>query len=163
MPSVNILSDLAIGALIATPKPIPDGLHPLTKHMAARNQSARVHFDIDCATGERFVIAVRQNEINPLNFSVILGYRVPGFNTIFRLRRYNGKHTHSNPIERSGPFRDFHIHTATERYQKLGAREDHFAEIDTRFHNLDSAIQCLLVDNGFEKKHTPLPLFDGED
>jgi hypothetical protein len=162
MPPINILSDLAIGALIATPKPIPDGIHPLTKHMAVRNRSARVQFDVDCTTGERFVIVIRQNEINPLNFSVILGYRVPGFNTIFRLRRYNGKHTHSNPIERNA-LRDFHRHTATERYQRLGGREDHFAEVDARFHNVDSAIQCLLEDNGFEKTYAPLPLFDGED
>lgn len=163
MPPLNILSDVAIGALIMASKPIPDGLHPLTNKMASRNQSARVDFDVDCATGERFVIFIRQNEINPLSFSVILGYRMPGFNRIFRLRRYNGKHTHSNPIEKAGDFRNFHRHTATERYQQLGAKEDHFAELDTRFHSVEGAIQCLLQDNGFEKKHVPLPLFDGED
>lgn len=163
MPPVNILSDLVIGVPIAAPKPIPDGLYPLAKKLASRNQSGRVDFDVDCATGERFVVIIRQNEINPLSFSVILGYRMPGFNRIFRLRRYNGKHTHSNPLEKSGAFRDFHRHTATERYQKLGAKEDHFAEIDTRFHSVDGAIQCLLEDNGFEKAHVPLPLFDGEE
>ena len=88
---------------------------------------------------------------------------MPGLSTVFRLRRYNGKHTHSNPIEKSGEFREFHRHTATERYQQLGAKEDHFAEVDTRFHNVDGAIQCLLEDNAFEKKHIPLPLFDGKD
>lgn len=106
------------------------------------------------------MVIVRQSEINPLAFSVILGYRMPGISRIFRLRRYNGKHSHSNPIEKSGIFRDFHRHTATERYQQLGAKEDHYAEVDARFHDIGSAIQCLITDNGFEKKHTPLPLFD---
>jgi hypothetical protein len=163
MPSISILTDDAIDTLLKARKPIPDGLYPLTKKMASRNQNSRAEFDVDCNTGERFVIAIRQNEINPLNFSVILGYRMPGLSTVFRLRRYNGKHTHSNPIEKIGQFREFHRHTATERYQKLGAKEDHFAEIDTRFHNVDGAIQCLLEDNAFEKKHIPLPLFDGKD
>ncbi len=163
MSSINILSDDVIDALLKARKPIPDGLYPFTKKMSTRNQNSRVEFDVDCNTGERFVIAIRQNEINPLNFSVILGYRMPGLNTIFRLRRYNGKHTHSNPIEKSGRFRDFHRHTATERYQKLGAKEDHFAEIDKRFHGIDSAIKCLLEDNAFVKEDPALPLFDGKD
>src|SRR6266404_6651894 len=159
MPPVNILTDSAIAALIAARKPIPEGLHPLTKRMVTRNRSARVEFDVDGATGEHFVIAIRQNELNPLNFSVILGYQMPGLNTIFRLRRYNGKHSHSNPIERGGLIRDFHIHTATERYQNLGAKEEHFAEIDNRYHNLEGAIKCLLDDCGFHRAEPPLPLF----
>ncbi len=97
MPPVNTLSDLAIGVLIAVPKPIPDGLYPLTKKLISRNQSGRVDFDVDCATGERFVVFIRQAEINPLAFSVILGYRMPGLNRIFRLRRYNGKHKPFKP------------------------------------------------------------------
>lgn len=161
MPQINILSDETINVLIGVPKPIPEGLYPLTRRQTSRNGSRRVEFDVDCITGEHFVIALRQNEINPLSFSVILGYRMPGFNTIFRLRRYNGKHRHSNPIEDNGLFRDFHKHTATERYQKLGAREDHYAEIDMRFHNLESAIKCLLDDCGFVQEEKHYPLFEG--
>lgn len=159
MPPVNILTDEAIAALIRLPKPIPDGLYPLTKKLVSRNRSNRTDFDIDCVTGDRFVIAIRQNEINPLAFSVILGYRMPGLTTIFRLCRYNGKHEHSNPIEKTA-LRDFHRHIATERYQRIGAREEHFAIVDSRFHNIDEAIKCLVDDCGFQRKMASLPLFD---
>ena len=55
--------------------------------------------------------------------------RVPQSNRVFRLRRYNGKsHEHTNPIEKE-IFYDFHIHTATERYQVLeNKKEDTYAE-----------------------------------
>ena len=66
-------------------------------------------------------------------------------------------------LEGGGLFRDFHNHTATERYQRLGAREEHFAEIDSRYHNLDGAIKCLLDDCGFQAEEPPLPLFDPLD
>jgi len=68
------------------------------------------------------------------------------------LRRYNGPHEHTNSIEGT-TLNDFHFHTATERYQKLGAKEDSFAEVTSRHWNLDSAIKCLLEDCGFD----PLP------
>src|ERR1035441_8031650 len=87
MPLVNILTDEAIQDLIKIRKPIPEGLYPLTKRMVSRNRSNRTEFDVDCVTGERFVVMIRLNEINPLSFSVILGYRMPGLTTIFRLRR----------------------------------------------------------------------------
>lgn len=79
-------------------------------------------------------------------------HRKTGFNTLFRLRRYNGPHEHTNSIEGT-TLNDFHFHTATERYQKLGAKEDSFAEVTSRHWNLDSAIKCLLEDCGFD----PLP------
>jgi hypothetical protein len=157
MPNINILTDEAIAALIRVRKTIPKGLYPLTRRQVVRNRSVRVDFDIDCPTGDRFVVAIRQSEINPLNFSVILGYQMPGLNTIFRLRRYNGKHQHSSPIEKSGRFREFHKHTATERYQTLGAKEEHFAEIESRYHSLDGAIKCLIEDCGFQDEDEPVP------
>jgi len=85
--------------------------------------------------------------IDGLNFSTILMHRRPGLNTLFRLRRYNGPHEHTNSIEGS-TLNDFHVHKATERYQKLG-KEDSFAEVTSRHWNLDSAIRCLLDDCGF--------------
>src|SRR5205809_1525066 len=115
-----ILRDEQIQELISEAKAIPDGLCPLGKTIE-RNQHRRKEFDITCASGHRFMIAIRQSMLNMLDFSVILGYRNPGFNTIFRLRRYNGKsHYHTNTIENQ-TFRDFHIHTATERYQIIGS------------------------------------------
>lgn len=145
----NILSDAVIQELIVEAKTIPDGLRPLTKQID-RNLHRRREFEIVGAEGSSFVLATRQNTLNALDFSVILGYRMPGFNTVFRLRRYNGKsHQHTNTIENE-TFRDFHIHTATERYQrKGGSKEDHFATVDHRYYDLESAIKCLLSDCGF--------------
>ena len=145
---INILSDAAIQELIVEAKSIPDGLRPLTKQID-RNLHRRREFEIIGAEGSTFVLATRQNALNTLDFSVILGYRMPGFNTVFRLRRYNGKsHEHTNTIENE-TFRDFHVHTATERYQRRGgSKEDHFAIVDRRYYDLESAIKCLITDCG---------------
>jgi hypothetical protein len=94
------------------------------------------------------MVKLRQSAINPANFSVILVYKMPGLYTVFRLRRHNGKHFHTNVIE-GNDFHDFHVHTATERYQKKGLNEDYFAEVSTRHHDLQSAIECLISDCGF--------------
>ncbi len=68
---------------------------------------------------------------------------------VIRLRRYNGKsHRHSNPLEQE-VFYDFHIHTATERYQLSGNREDTYAQTSGRYASLEEAIDCLLQDCGF--------------
>ena len=100
------------------------------------------------------MIAVRQAVPNPLNFSVILMHRIPGYNTLFRLRRYNGRHGgHTNEIERNKIGDECHIHTATERYQKLGADEEGFAVETTRYSDVNGAVRCLLEDCGF----TPPP------
>lgn len=159
--TLNILSDDAIITLIQEAKIIPVGLFPLTKKQSERNQHRRAEYEVVSPSGNSFVIATRQSEINTLDFSVILGYKMPGFNTIFRLRRYNGKsHYHTNTIEKQ-TFRDFHRHTATERYQRFGPKEDHFAEIDTRYWNMESAIDCLLKDCGFRSPIEDAPLFTG--
>jgi len=153
------LTDAQIQELISEAKAIPAGLSPLAKTIE-RNQHSRKDFEIVCPSGNCFVIATRQSMLDALNFSAILGFRNPGFNSVFRLRRYNGKHYHTNPIE-GERFHDFHVHTATERYQRIGSREDHFAQIDKRYFNLESAIQCLLDDCGFRSTIQDAPLFTG--
>ncbi len=156
-----LLTDEQILDLISEQKTIPSGLIPLGK-LIERNQHRRKEFDITGASGSNFMLAVRQSMLNTLDFSVILGYRNPGFNTIFRLRRYNGKsHYHTNTLERQ-TFRDFHIHVATERYQKIGSKEDHFAQIDKRYYDLESAVKCLLADCGFRSPMEESPLFIGQ-
>jgi hypothetical protein len=157
-----ILSDSEVYALIIEAKAIPDGLCPLTRQIE-RNHHRRREFEVTGGAGSSFVLSTRQSTLNTLDFSVILGYKMPGINTIFRLRRYNGKsHYHTNAIEGNG-FRDFHKHTATERYQKRGGlKEDHFAEIDKRYWDLESAVRCLLEDCGFQSPIEDSPLFSGK-
>jgi hypothetical protein len=96
--------------------------------------------------------------VNPLDFSAILGYRLPGSYTIFRLRRYNGRHHHTNVLEGEHIY-DFHVHMATERYQRPGFKEDHFAQVTNRHYNLESAIRCLLDECGFRSQLEDSPLF----
>jgi hypothetical protein len=134
---MTILSDAQIAALIAEQKNIPGGLFPI-RQMTERSHHKRKNFDVETtAAGNEFVISVRQSSLNANDFSVILGYRIPGSFTVFRLRRYNGNsHQHTNILEKQ-ILEGFHVHTATERYQRLGgAKEDHFAETTERYYGL---------------------------
>ena len=100
--------------------------------------------------GSEFQIIVRQSIINALDFSIILAYSIPKSSVLFRLRRYNGRsHEHTNRVE-GITFYDFHIHTATERYQEAGYTEEHYAEPTDRYADLSGAIQCLIQDCAFE-------------
>jgi hypothetical protein len=145
---IFLLTDAEIATLIHEPKNTPSNLFPLTK-LVERDKHKRRDYGVTSPSGNEFVIAVRQSTLDVLNFSAILGYKMPGYNTVFRLRRYNGKHEHTNAIERT-KLDDFHIHTATERYQKRGLREDFFAEVTSNHWNLDSALRCLLEDCAFD-------------
>ena len=105
--------------------------------------------DVTGADGNSFRLILRQSMFNHLDFSVILGVFPKESNELFRLRRYNGKsHEHSNKLEEQ-KFYDFHIHTATERYQELGKEEDAYAEQTERYSDFQSAIDCMLSDCGF--------------
>ena len=122
--------------------------------MPKRGHNER-HLDIPGAAGSEFRLILRQNQINQLDFSVILAVRVPRSNQLFRLRRYNGRsHEHTNQIE-SVTFHDFHIHFATERYQELGAREDAYAEPTDRFGDFRGALQCLTEDANLKAPPEP--------
>jgi hypothetical protein len=157
---LNIITDAAIDAFLREKKPLPNGLRPHTK-MIERNHSWRQEYPVTGELGTEFVIALRLSTLNVMDFSVILGYQVPGVNTIFRLRRYNGRsHWHTNTIENTH-FRDFHIHTATERYQRRGAKEEHFAQIDKRYSTIDGAIDCLIEDCNFDAPMMNRNLFEG--
>ena len=158
---MHILSDEQISALISERKAIPNGLCPLEK-MSIRNLHKRKDFEFAGDSGSNFTIAVRQSTLNMMDFSVILGYKLPGLFTIFRLRRYNGKsHHHSNTLEGDSIY-DFHIHVATQRYQMAGFKEEHYAAATHRYYDLNSAIQCLLDDCGFRAPIEESPLFSGK-
>ena len=97
-----------------------------------------------------FRLILRQSSINPLDFSIILAYRLPKSNQLFRLRRYNGKsHEHTNIIE-GEKFYSFHIHQATLRYQESGTNADGYAEPTDRFSEFTQALSCMLKDCGFK-------------
>jgi hypothetical protein len=94
-----------------------------------------------------FIIKIRVSNENPLDFSVILGYSPPNSTKLFLLRRYNGKsHEHRNKLEDDDRFYDFHIHKATERYQREGTKEEYFAKVTDRYSTIQEALNCLIAD-----------------
>ncbi len=146
-----IYSDAEIAALVAERKSLPANWRTQLQSRPKRGHHESELVVIGVAHSE-FHVILRRSRFNSLDFSVILGVRVPRLNRIFRLRRYNGKsHEHTNRIEQQ-TFYDFHIHIATERYQELGnrePREDAYAEITTRYSDATGALDCLLSDAAF--------------
>ena len=77
----------------------------------------------------------------------------------YRLIRYNGKHSsrHTNRWEkdrgragwRIGPA--FHIHRATERYQRDGYRIDGYAEVTADYTDFGSALDAFIDACGFRR------------
>lgn len=125
-----------------------------------RGGHQRADVDVEGDNGHQFTVKLRRNRINALDFSVILGMTIPNTNVFFRLRRYNGKHWHWNKIERDR-FRDFHIHTATQRYQERGFKEDGYAQPTSRYSSFGTALQCLISDGSFYGGNASQPsLFD---
>ena len=153
-------SDAEIRAFLQEKKPLPNDYRSKIRLRDKRGHKEQ-ELDIPGANGNQFRIIFRQSNFNPLDFSNILAYCPSGSNQLFRLRRYNGKsHEHTNMIE-SVKFYDYHIHTATERYQELGMREDTYAEPSNRFYDLNTAITCMLSDCGFDVPEDPqLKLFE---
>jgi hypothetical protein len=151
---VDFLTDQQIGQLLAERKPLPTDWRRRLTPKPKRGHS-EVELEVVGADGSEFRVLLRRSNFNPLDFSVILAYRLPGSSQVLRLKRYNGKsHEHRNPLE-DQRFYDFHVHTATERYQSTGNREDSFAEPTDRYADLESATQCLLQECGFDVPDDP--------
>jgi hypothetical protein len=145
----DIFTDREIGALISEKKSLPADYRTRILVRPKRGHKER-EMDLKGESGSEFRLVLRQSISNPLDFSIILAYRPPQSNILFRLRRYNGKsHEHTNIIE-GGAFYDYHIHQATERYQQIGAREDSYAQKTDRFSDFQRAVSCLIEDCGFE-------------
>ena len=149
-----IFSDEDIAKLIREKKPLPSDFRARIQTRPRSGHKER-ELDIEGTEGSDFSLILRQSDLNPLDFSIILAYRPPKSNLLFRLRRYNGRsHEHTNTIE-GDKFYDFHIHEATERYQEMGAREDTYAKATDRFADFHQAISCMLKDCGFEVAQDP--------
>lgn len=156
------LGEEDIKRLLSEKKNLPDDYRDRIQTKPKRGHKER-ELDIVGELDSEFRLILRQSEFNPLDFSVILAYRPPKTNQQFRLRRYNGKsHEHTNTLE-GQTFYDFHIHSATERYQDAGLREDWFAEPTGRYADFNGAIQCILKDCGFDVPLNPQGDLFGEE
>lgn len=143
------LTDSEIAALIAEPKPLPDDYQSRMQIKPKRGHKER-ELDFTGENGSDFRLILRQSLFNVLDFSIILSFLAPKTNHLFRLRRYNGRsHEHTNALE-AETFYEFHVHTATERYQlESGGREDTFAEPTDKYSDFQGAIHCMLRDCTF--------------
>jgi hypothetical protein len=142
------LSDAQIAGLVAERKPTVD--HEALDAGQASVGHRRSTITVQGENGSSFRLFVRQLILDPLDFSVILGYDVPSSNRVFRLRRHNGSsHRHTNRLE-SQVVHGFHVHLATERYQLAGLKEDDYAEATTSYGDLAGAIHHMLEAAGFE-------------
>lgn len=141
-------TDDEISSMLTERKPLPADWQTRIRLLSKSTHQER-HLDVRGEHERVFRLILRKSLRDPMDFSVILAVREGASNRFFRLRRYNGKHQHSNSIE-SETFRDFHIHIATERYQRIGAREDHYARPTDRYGDYDKALKCLMKDANFE-------------
>jgi len=147
-------TDQDILSMIQERKPLPENYRTRVQLRDKHGHKER-ELDITGDQGNQYRLILRQSDFNAFDFSIILVVALAKTNQIFRLRRYNGKsHEHTNTIE-SDSFYDFHIHTATERYQEFGAREDAFAEPTNRFSDFHSAVNCMLIDCALELPKSP--------
>ena len=150
MPAVQF-SDAEIEDLIAMPKDLPADYDSRLGRMRTRPYSAKheeAQIEVPLPTGGSFRIMLRRNRLAIRDFSAILDYVPPQRLKVFRLRRYNGFHEHTNKLE-GNSFRTFHIHHATERYQRAGWDEDRYAVETDRYTTLDGALEALLDDCSF--------------
>ncbi len=138
------LNDSEIAALIVEEKRVPADAVDL---FAMKSKKGHKESDllIPRSDGSYFKIILRQNSQDPLDFSAILAFVPVKKNQDFKLRRYNGKHVHGNRLHKS-KFYDFHIHSASEEYQRAGLKEESFAEATNRYSNLAEAFDCLVKD-----------------
>jgi hypothetical protein len=154
-------TDEQIAILVSEVKQLPLGYRSeLLNNMRQEDKHKRSFLKVTGVNGTMYTIHLRQNIINPLNFSAILIHSVPNTSIEFRLRRYNGRsHRHTNKIE-ANAFYDFHIHFATERYQSQNLAEDEYAEVTDRYSDIEGALKCMVHDCGFIiPPGEPLPLF----
>lgn len=148
------LSDQDIIDLINEAKPLPE-TYLVSLKLKPRRGHKKAGLDIDGVDGSKFRIILRQSNEDQFDFSVILGYYLPGTNVLFRLRRYNSRsHEHTNKIEKD-KFFEYHIHKATERYQLSGLDEDEYAETTDGYSDLHDALQCLINECNFILPETP--------
>lgn len=146
------LKNKEIQFLIDEPKPVDCSPESILLGMEAKGGRASSILQNSCKfprqDGEgEWLIYLRSNMENPLDFSCGLGLIPKGRAVTFHLRRYNGKsHEHTNWLEKEPTFYDFHIHEATERYQNSSYKDDHYAKVTDRYAQLDDAFRCLLED-----------------
>lgn len=117
---------------------------------------------VDSRNEHSFKVFVRAHIILKNNFSCGLLWYIPSGETL-TLRRYNGSsHSHKNHLENVRFAENCHIHKAKETYIAAGIKADGFAEETDRYDNVETALQCLILDcniSGFHGLNNQQNLF----
>ena len=141
-------TDDEIAMLIAECKLLSSRQLPLRFRDKRGHREAGI--DIQRDSGGTFRIIIRESRFDPSDFSIILAIQPTQRSGLFRLRRYDGMHEHTNLLESTrrnrDKFYDFHIHTATERYQESAFPDDGYAEATERYNDIDGAFHYLYKD-----------------
>ena len=141
-------TDSEIAMLIAERKLLSRRQLPLILRDKRGHREAII--DVQRDSGGKFCIIIRESRFDSSDFSIILAIQPTQRSGLFRLRRYDGMHEHTNLLESTrsnrDKFYDFHIHTATERYQKSAFPDDGYAEATDRYNDIDGAFHCLRDD-----------------
>jgi hypothetical protein len=148
-----MLTDERIKGLLDEPKPEVDSqeLRRALNSAAVRRCYRRAKARVKGERGSWFVVHLRQNTLDPYDFSVILTF-LPPTGAEINLRRHNGRnHRHRNKLEGTSFTNSFHIHEATERYQEAGHDIDGYARATTDFHDLATALDAMLAAANFAR------------
>lgn len=159
MGSDILIPDTEIQKLIEDVKPVP---YKVINDIKLKAKEDKRHLlwthKIYSESGNTFVLKIRQNTIYQNDFSVILSYEDDG-NNLHILKRYNGIHTHINKIEKN-KIRDFHIHTATGRYQEKGYKLEGYAETTGAYSDWKGALDLMIKDCNFDIGNSRLETFE---
>lgn len=143
---MDVISDERIQEYISEKKIIPKSFNPILKDKNCGH--LQFHGSIIGENGNSFYVGIRENKLNPTDFSVIFGVKING--KIFKLKRYNGDHgEHTNKLNNE-KINGFHIHKATKIYQENGFEEEGYAEKTTRYNEWRTALKVLYKDNNFQ-------------
>lgn len=147
---MTILTDNEIKNLFAEEKILPKD-YP--KRLKTKTKSGQQHEEQELTIqGKKehiFAIIMRKNKIDFLDFSIILRYQDNKTGIWYNLARYNGKHHHTNTLEKES-FHDFHTHIATQKYQEAGLRIDTYAKITKTYKSFNEAVDSFLKDFNFK-------------
>jgi len=147
---MTILTDNEIENLFAEVKILPkDYPKKLKTKVKSGQQHEEQELTIQGKEGHTFAIVLRKNKIDFLDFSIILRYQDYRTGIWYNLARYNGKHFHTNTLEKNS-FYDFHIHMATQKYQEAGLRIEAYAKVTKTYKSFNEAVDVFLKDFNFQ-------------
>ena len=149
----KILEDPFIDDLIKEEKFLPERFNKISKMKSKSMRQHKEKLIRISGTSNNYCIVIRKNILDPLDFSIILRYEDPSGSS-YNIVRYNGKHMHRNKLECES-FRGFHIHRATERYQRNGYSIETYATPTNKYSSFEEAWSAFINDLNISMPRPP--------